>query len=250
MRTEAVINKGYRDVNTVQFGYEACEKSHHYGPAIRTHWLLHYVASGRGYFRIEGREYHPSAGDIFVIPPFVETYYEADARDPWEYIWVGFTVGEGTECPFEDVMRPKGAGLIFEEMKQCGKLSRGRTEFLCGKVWQLLALIMDGAAREPSPVEQALSLIHAEYMTGITVGRMADIIGLERTYFSALFKREVGVPPMEYLLNYRMERAAELLRAGSSVGVTALSVGYSDVYIFSKMFKKRFGQPPSKYAAR
>ena len=77
---------------------------------------------------------------------------------------------------------------------------------------------------------------------------IADRIGLERTYFSNLFKKEMGISPKKYLLKHRMEQAADLIKnRGYSVSVTALSVGYSDVYIFSKMFKQYYGVSPSKF---
>ena len=91
MYSEIVINKAYHGINPILFGYQTCEPSHAYGPVARTHWLFHFVVSGHGIFRIGGRDYQLSKGMMFVIPPFVETYYEADAEAPWEYIWIGFT---------------------------------------------------------------------------------------------------------------------------------------------------------------
>ncbi len=247
MRSEMILNKGYKDINPVQFGYETCEKSHAFGPALRTHWLLHFVVSGKGYFRIEEREYHLGAGNIFVIPPFVETYYEADAEKPWEYIWVGFSMSEEIPITLGDVIFLPGALHLFEEMKQCGTLTIGRTEFLCAKIWQLLAQIMDKKEETVDHVENALHLIRAEYMSGLTVERIADSLNLDRTYFSALFKKKMGVSPKQYLLRYRMEQAMDLLKNhGHSVSVTALSVGYNDVYVFSKMFKQYYGFSPSE----
>ena len=45
--SEIVIDYGYGGLNPVQFGREACAPAHAYGPAVRTHWLLHY-AVGKG----------------------------------------------------------------------------------------------------------------------------------------------------------------------------------------------------------
>ncbi len=243
---EVIVNKGYKDINPMQFGFEECGSSHSFGPALRTYWLLHYVVKGKGYFKINGREYTVTAGNIFVIPPFVETYYEADKDCPWEYIWVGFTAGSEFKFQFNDVMYMPNAHHVFESMKKCSNMSKGKTEFLCSKVWQLLSLVFDAQSEKIDYIEQAVSIINAEYMNDISVQNIADRVGLERTYFSNLFKIKTGLPPKQYLLKTRMEQAAVFLRDyGYSVSVTALSVGYSDVYTFSKMFKQYFGISPS-----
>lgn len=246
--SETVINKGYTDINPMQFGYEDCGKGHSYGPALRTHWLLHFVVSGKGYFKIEDREYTLSAGNIFVIPPFVETYYEADSAEPWEYIWVGFTAPPEFNILHDDILYMPSAARIFEEMKKCSRMTVGRTEYLCSKIWQLFADILERKEEKIDYIEKALNIIYSEYMSDISVQTIAGRIGLERTYFSNLFKKEMGMSPKKYLLQHRMEQAADLIKnRGYSISVTALSVGYSDVYIFSKMFKQYYGVAPSKF---
>ena len=161
---EAIINKGYKDINPMQFGSEICSPSHSFGPALRTYWLLHYVVSGKGHFRIKDREYTVTAGNIFVIPPFVETYYEADSRDPWEYIWVGFTADSELDFLFSDVMYMPQTHHIFEGMKKCSNMNKGKTEFLCSKIWQLISMIYDhqNILKEINPnlSEEIYDMIH------------------------------------------------------------------------------------------
>lgn len=245
---EVIINKGYKDISPMQFGSQICKPRHSFGPALRTHWLLHYVVSGKGYFRIKDREYTVTAGNIFVIPPFVETYYEADSLNPWEYIWVGFTADNELDFLFSDVMYMPQTHHIFEGMKKCRDMNKGKTEFLCSKIWQLISMIYDHQNEIIDYIDKALNIINSEYTSDISVNNIADRIGLERTYFSNLFKKKIGLSPKQYLLKTRMEQAAIFLKDyGYSVSLTALSVGYSDVYTFSKMFKKYFGVSPSKY---
>lgn len=245
---ETVTQKEYMDINPIQFGYEDCEASHDYGPAIRQFWLLHFVVCGKGYFKIEDREYYLSAGDIFIIPPFVETFYKADDEKPWEYIWVGFTTT--CEVPFlgQDVIRQKNVAYIFEGMKQCDKFKIGKTEFLCSKIWELFSVIMENEGAKTDTIENAMSIIHSEYMSGITVSEIARRLNLERTYFSYIFKKKIGVSPKKYILDFRMREAVNLLENyGYNVSVAAASVGYSDIYVFSKMFKQYYGVSPTEY---
>jgi AraC-like DNA-binding protein len=84
-------------------------------------------------------------------------------------------------------------------------------------------------------------------MTDISVEEIANRLNLDRTYFSVIFKKKVGISPKQYLLKYRMNIATTLLADNLSVSVVARSVGYSDLYIFSKMFKRHFGVSPTEY---
>ena len=245
-----VRKESYPSVAPVQVGYERCTPSHAFGPAIRTFWLLHYVVSGKGIFEIDGRRYEVEQGSFFTIPPFVETYYCADAAEPWEYIWIGFECGGELPVALSDVVHCPAAGRLFEQMRRCGELEGGRTAFLCGKLWELFSLLLEGSATRGDYIDKALSIIHAEYMNDINVQRIAAKLGLERTYFSVLFKKHTGSSPVQYLKDYRLSRAAELLEQGKSPTVAAYSVGYADIYLFSKMFKRRYGLSPRSFAEK
>ena len=242
---EIIIKKDYKDLNPEHFGYESCAKSHHFGPMVRTTWFLHFIISGCGIFRINGKEYPLSKGWIFVIPPFVETYYEADDKDPWEYTWVGFR-SERPPMALPDVIYCPSAARVFEDMKNA-RNNNGRTEFLCAKLWELFSVLMDNTDTKNDYIDLALGIIHADYMLKINVSKIAERLNLDRTYFSALFRKRMGESPKQYLQRYRMEQALPLLRHGHSVTKTAQAVGYDDIYTFSKMFKQHFGVSPAHF---
>lgn len=245
MHSEIIINKEYEGINPVQFGYESCESSHGYGPAMRTFWLLHFVVSGKGVFQINGNQYALSSGMMFVIPPFTETYYEADSEDPWEYIWVGFT---GTPpLQLNDYYNIPNALRIFQYMKSSHNLHNGKTEFILARLWDLFSFLMEENQSKASPIDMALNLIHSQYMTPLTVQQITETVHLERTYFSKIFSAKLGLSPQQYLIQYRMKQAKTFLALGYSVTATAFSVGYSDIYLFSKIFKRHFGESPSHY---
>lgn len=243
-----VIDQGYNGLNPVIFGFEKCSKSHAFGPAVRMYWLIHYVESGFGFFQIDGKTYRVHPGEMFVIPPFVETYYEADREHPWSYTWIGFTETGSLPTELEPVVYCPSGLQVFQEMKKCDNMENGRSAFLCAKLWEVFALLLDTKQGSVDYVEKALNCIHAEYMNGITVQDIADRVNLDRSYFSTLFKNKMGVSPGKYLLQYRMNIAASLMiQQGKSVSVAANSVGYGDIFNFSKMFKRYYGMSPQGY---
>jgi len=242
-----ITDKKLTPINPLQFGYQDCPPSHGFGPAVRTYWLLHFVVSGCGKFCINGKEYRLGAGEMFTIPPYVETYYEADEHDPWSYIWVGFecdtlpvNLADRTVCP--------SALKVFGDMKKCRDFEGGRNLYLVSKIIELFSILDDRRNHEVGYVERAKSYIEGQYMLGIGVEDVARHLGINRSYFSDIFKKETGLSPAKYLMRHRMSVAASLLQDSKmSVATTAHSVGYPDAFTFSKAFKKYFGASPIVY---
>ena len=136
-------------------------------------------------------------------------------------------------------------------MKTCKGYSVGRSAYLTGKLWELFALLSKEEQPKTDYVDLALEYIHSEYMHDITIEKIARHLNLDRTYFSVTFKKKIGMAPKQYLLNYRMNTAASLISKNNiSVTIAANSVGYSDLFTFSKSFKRHFGMSPSVYAKR
>lgn len=243
-----VSNEQLSGINPIQFGYAKCAPRHSWGPGIRTYWLIHFVVSGKGIFRSDGKLYSIGAGEMFVIRPYKEIYYEADADDPWEYIWIGFTAGGSLPVKLENVIRCPEAEEIFRGMQSCEALSKGRSIYLAARVWDVFALLSEGERESEDVIRYAMDCMQSEYMNGITVEEVASRVHLDRTYFSAMFKKRVGVSPKKYLQDHRMTVAASLIAdKGMPISVAAYSVGYSDIFTFSKMFKRYYGMSPTDY---
>lgn len=71
-------------------GRETCLPGHDFGPAVRGHYLLHFILAGHGEFHVNGHIYPLGPNQAFIIQPGESTYYLADHDDPWEYLWFGF----------------------------------------------------------------------------------------------------------------------------------------------------------------
>nr|WP_090891759.1 AraC family transcriptional regulator [Evansella caseinilytica] len=100
-------------------------------------------------------------------------------------------------------------------------------------------------------VEQVAEYIHNHYMEPLTVKKLADLYGMDEKSFSYFFKKYIGIFPIDYLIQHRLERAKNLLASsGSSIADIAESVGYPDAHYFSRLFKKHCGCPPSEFRAR
>ena len=94
-------------------------------------------------------------------------------------------------------------------------------------------------------IRQAVQFMENRYSQRTSILDIAQAVGLDRTYLSGLFKERYGKSLQAFFLEYRMNRAAELLRNPMlSVSEVAHSVGYTDPLLFSKMFKRVTGVSP------
>jgi transcriptional regulator GlxA family with amidase domain len=95
----------------------------------------------------------------------------------------------------------------------------------------------------------ALRQMHGELARPWTVAQLAKTAALSRSAFFDRFTRTVGIPPMEYLLAWRMAVAKDLLRRHDpAIAEVAERVGYGSASTFSTAFSRHVGIPPSHYA--
>ncbi|WP_434045941.1 MULTISPECIES: cupin domain-containing protein [Sorangium] len=95
----------------------------------------------------------------------------------------------------------------------------------------------------------AIRKMHGQLERPWTVAELAKTAALSRSAFFERFNRAVGLPPMEYLLAWRMAVARDLLRR-HDVGIAEVAerVGYGSASTFSTAFSRHVGQPPGRYA--
>ena len=97
-------------------------------------------------------------------------------------------------------------------------------------------------------IKEALTFIEQNFQNDITVEDIADSCGLNRSYFGKIFHDIIGKSPQEFLISYRMTKAAELLKlTGLSVADIGNAVGYPNQLHFSRAFKKVYGISPRNW---
>ena len=99
------------------YGYEDCPKNYEFGPSVRDNFVLHFITEGKGVFHFNKKEIHLEAGDLFLLPKNMVTYYKADAEEPWSYYWIGKRFskenrgGNRKDRPVYGATRPQGRGF-------------------------------------------------------------------------------------------------------------------------------------------
>lgn len=256
------------DLYLIQYGREACEPGHSFGPAMREYFKFHYILDGKGIFEVNGQRYELKKGQGFLVTPETVCYYEADLQDPWTYCWIGFNgikaAGLLRQAQLSDespIYTWEKSGFFeqsIQQMMQSKTMTAGREFKLTGLLYLWLAAMIDcrgselkQKAKENSKehyIAQVVHFIEVNYANKISVQSIAQFVGLQRSYLSALFKEIMGISLQDYLISYRMRKACELLGSTTlMVGDIARSVGYEDPLLFSKMFKKSMQLSPTQY---
>jgi AraC-like DNA-binding protein len=271
-----------QEVGVVQCGHMKTASSYGYGPMIRDHYLVHFVESGRGRLFLHDHVYEVGAGSCFLIHPHQIAYYEADSADPWEYYWVGLCgyraeslLGEAGLTYERFVVPLPTDGSVFRTLGEmiAAVSQRDVGLFLDGMLRVLLYRMARGFEEigvkgadlrtEPSEMKRLpgghseieeeyvriiMSVIQTSYQENISIERIAERMGLNRSYLTSIFHRHVGVSIRTFLTEYRVERAAVLLRnKARSIASVASEVGFTDPLHFSKVFARYKGASPRDY---
>jgi AraC-like DNA-binding protein len=97
-------------------------------------------------------------------------------------------------------------------------------------------------------VGRALTLMHQQPAHDWTIDELGRHAGLSRSALHERFVQLVGMPPMQYLAQWRMQTASRLLlETRATVAAIALDVGYDSEAAFARAFKRMVGKPPAAW---
>lgn len=268
MREEA-FNIGYTSQSDLEMrycGYENCIPGFISRPHIRDCYLIHYIVQGTGYYQFNNKTYEVKKNDIFVIfPNHLVTYNAPNHDDPWTFCWFAFS-GDKAQQYLDEVgihednpvmqLPPNNSVEIL--IKKCvdsitneKKISPFNLKGYLYLLFSNLERTHDSAItvqKNNKNIETAKMYIENNYMYPISVETVSSFVHLERTYFSKLFHRHTGVSPQDYITNYRIEIAKQLMKTTNMrIKEICACIGIQDPYYFSKVFKKIVGVAPTKY---
>ncbi|MBQ1263456.1 MAG: AraC family transcriptional regulator [Oscillospiraceae bacterium] len=254
-------------LNVYNCGYQQCSGGHSWGPAVRDHYLIHLVVSGKGVYNVDGQDYKLSKGSAFIIRPQSLVSYYADEKDPWEYCWVGFNGADASRLvdltAFEEgnnvisigeAFLPQLHDAFISIYSSLGTAAEQET-LTVSKLFEAFSMLIKAApSKKPDSssgrlyIKNAVKFIQRNFSDNIDITDIAAQVGLSRSHLYRIFIKHLSLSPNEYLTQYRINQACVLLRtSGLSVGEIASSVGFDDQLYFSRVFKKVKGVPPSQY---
>ena len=262
------------DIKSLSFQLESITKSKYdsdWHSTLHTHPFteLFYVVDGKGEFNIQGQRFPVKPNDFVIINPQVEHTELSSPDEPLEYIVLGINglsfsnltpVSEGGH-PFsffnlrdeqKDILRYLNA-MVQEATSQSMSY-----ELVCHNLLEILLIKIlrhqhfDLEVGKQSKATKDISFIkhylETYYHESIQLEDLASMTHLSRFYISHSFKKEIGMSPMEYLIDIRIKESKILLRTtNSSISQVADIVGFTTPTYFSKQFRKSTGISPTDY---
>ena len=264
-------NENFVDLSLYQYGMEQCPPAYSFGPATRNHYLFHYVLSGTGRLIANdskgiSHEYQIRSGEGFMIFPRQINTYIADPKLPWEYIWIEFDGMRAREIietaglsPVHPVYHASYKDLrenMKDEMIYIAEHHDATPFHLMGHLYLFIDYLSRSSSSQITAsgrvrdfyIKEAFNYIEQNFQNDISVENIASFCGLNRTYFGRIFKETVGKSPQQFLLSYRMAKAAELLKLTElSISDIGNAVGYPNQLHFSRAFKNVYGVSPREW---
>ena len=262
------------DIKNLSFQLESITKSKYdsdWHSTLHTHPFteLFYVVDGKGEFNIQGQRFPVKPNDFVIINPQVEHTELSSPDEPLEYIVLGIRglsfsnltpVSEGGH-PFsffnlrdeqKDILRYLNA-MVQEATSQ-----QMSYELVCHNLLEILLIKIlrhqhfDLEVGKQSKATKDISFIkhylETYYHESIQLEDLASMTHLSRFYISHSFKKEIGMSPMEYLIDIRIKESKILLRTTNySISQVADIVGFTTPTYFSKQFRKSTGISPTDY---
>jgi len=236
-------------------------KDFSHGPTVRDEYIIHYIINGQGYLETPEGTFHYTEGDIFCIyPGEVIKYYTNGTRTNMCFInFVGTeagkiydTIGITHQAPVIHVNSNSLVNAVYKCLNYGIETENPSEWRLTAFLLEILSYIendksLEKADQKKNYINRGIAYMEYNLDTPISVDSIAEAAGIEKSYFYKIFVKEMGVSPIKYLTDIRINKAKALIKSGIHFKAVATAVGINDIYYFSKLFTKVVGMTPSEY---
>lgn len=264
-----INNRSNDDLFVLAFGHEKCRGSKDsVGPMKKSHFLVHYVISGEGTFTTNNKTYTLTNNDSFVIYPNYEFCYKQNTDNPWEYIWIEFNGSKAKNYCSKALFsmdtpthrcNDENIAASLKDMLKCPDNEVSLELNSLSHLYKLFAQLINernpqigiDSSKRDIHISLALKYIENHYSNSdLCLKEIGNSLCINPSYLSRIFKEIMGTPISKYIIDLRMQRAADLLVKNTyAIKNVAYMVGYADPHFFSNEFKKHMGTSPKKYEA-
>lgn len=226
---------------------------------------LFFVVNGEGNFLFRDKTYRIKAGDLVIIPPYMEHTEQSIKGTPLEYYVIGVDgvsfqhADDQTNvqvfCNFSN--KSLIADLLGQMLYEVRNPAYG-SDKICQNLLEILLLrIIRYQHVIPVPLTSTYmtkecarikEFLDSNYSEHITLDTLTELTHMNKYYMAHSFAKYTGKSPIQYLNQRRMEAACTLLKdTDHSIASISASVGFSSQSYFTQVFRKKYGMTPIKY---
>lgn len=230
---------------------------------------FYYIIEGEGWLNINGEDFYPKPGQLFLMPSGVKQSYSYINENRFKKYWCHFTAKSGEmdifsllSIPFfvdvDDKNQPVLKSMFENLILLSGRKTLASVLEAKSRMTDIIAWYIDscdmqgGITIKSSAVFKKLEKVHSyirEHLADpITVEELADLVHYHPNYFIRFFKQHMGTSPMQHINKMRLKKARELLFLEDiAVSVIAEKTGFNDISHFSRAFKHYTGFSPTEF---
>ncbi|TVP95648.1 MAG: AraC family transcriptional regulator [Acholeplasmatales bacterium] len=255
----------YTELSLHECGREKCQPGKVITLDVKTYHLFHYVLYGSGTFIFNNKTYQLKKGDMFYIPPGETALYYPSDNNPWIYTWIGFSgtksdqylkrIGISDDHPIYHDTKELNLKPLFNDLADRYNHSQFLSIECLAIFMNILYKMMIAKHKEDvvlsakeTHIRMAKQFVENNFQFKIKVTDIANSLSLSPNYLANIFKETLGMSPKQYLTDYRMHKACQLLSNGVlSIKDVAKRVGYANPLHFSAEFKRVKRMSPTTY---
>ena len=219
----------------------------------RPNWALVLKYEGETVYVANGKRILSDANHLVLLP--MGCSYDWYCTASGHFCIIEFDSPKEASGPISVTVKSSERILKMLRELECKRGMGDVTEIECIRdTYSILLAVLHAAqapylpTRKQQRIAPVLEYISGNYHTQIKNDTLAALIGVSNVYFRKLFVQVTGMSPIAYVNSLRIERAKEMLKSDyGSLSDVAQSLGYANLYDFSRAFKKRVGVSPSAY---
>lgn len=246
-------------------GYEKCAPDFEINRGNYPYCFVKYTIRGRGVLTINSRQVSLRPGILTGFEPGTAHHYRADPAEPMEHIFVTF-VGNMSPALFEksrlsehhylEVPEQKEMLAILNKILQLGLHKPEYSQEICINYLQILMLeftcslprLNARSSISMSTYQQCKRYIDLNFSDIRSPHEVAMECGIDVRYMASLFKKHCHIPPGQYIMRLKLNKAANLLLTTDlRIKEIGYQIGFDNPYHFSKNFKRFHGRSPQNY---
>jgi AraC-like DNA-binding protein len=256
--------KQHRNLNILCGGYEQCASDFNIDRKDFPFYAMIFTISGKGLFFINHKKFPLTYGSLLAFPPHTPYQLIADTESPMEQYFLIFSGKDAdkllrtSNITHKEVVKVFNPQAILSNFKQILRIGLNHTEHaqeICCNY--LRAIILEQSDENYTTFTgsdsyenflRCKNYLENNFITIQSSSQLAEACALNIRYIARLFRKYLNIRPYEYLINLKMNKAANLLiTTNFNIKQIALMTGIQDPYHFSRIFKKRFQVSPTEY---